>query len=74
MLQSVKTHSRYQREQLIVRLYREGKSYRDIAKEARVSVRDIKPVLKYESNIPANDTHAESELESDKDILLDPNS
>jgi hypothetical protein len=77
MFSSLKTHSRYQREQLIVRLYREGKSYRDIAKEVRVSVRDIKPVLKkYESDILTSEISAESELHSelDKDIFLVPNS
>jgi hypothetical protein len=33
------------KERLIVKYYREGKSYRQIAQLARISVRDIKPIL-----------------------------
>ncbi|MGA7368625.1 MAG: hypothetical protein WBX01_05800, partial [Nitrososphaeraceae archaeon] len=34
-----------EKEKLVVQLYRENKSYREIAKIARISVRDIKPIL-----------------------------
>ena len=37
--------NRKEREQLIVDLYTNGSSYREIAKEARVSLRDIKGIL-----------------------------
>jgi hypothetical protein len=33
------------KEKLVVQLYSEGKSYREISKIARISVRDIKPIL-----------------------------
>lgn len=55
-----------QREQLIVRLYQQGKSYREIAQEARISVRDIKPILKkYESAIITDDICSDLELRLD---------
>ena len=37
--------NRKEKEQLIVDLYENGSSYREIAKEARVSLRDIKGIL-----------------------------
>ena len=37
--------TRQEKEKLIEDLYNQGKSYQEIAKEARVSVRDIKPAL-----------------------------
>jgi chromosome segregation ATPase len=37
--------TRHEKEKLIVELYNQGKNYKEIAKIARVSVRDIKPVL-----------------------------
>ena len=37
--------NRREREQLIVDLYNNGSNYREIAKEARVSLRDIKGIL-----------------------------
>ena len=36
---------RQKREKAVVQLYKEGKTYRDIPKIAKISVRDIKPVL-----------------------------
>jgi len=36
---------RQKREKAVVQLYKEGKTYRDISKIAKISVRDIKPVL-----------------------------
>ena len=37
--------SRKEKEQLVVDLYNNGSNYRQIAKEARVSLRDIKGIL-----------------------------
>ena len=37
--------NRKEKEQLIVDLYNSGSNYREIAKEARVSLRDIKGIL-----------------------------
>jgi transposase len=37
--------TRHEKEKLIVELYNQGKNYKEIAKIARVSVRDIKPIL-----------------------------
>ena len=37
--------TRQEKEKLIKNLYDQGKTYQEIAREARVSVRDIKPVL-----------------------------
>jgi DNA invertase Pin-like site-specific DNA recombinase len=37
--------NRREKEKLIVDLYNAGSSYREIAKQARVSLRDIKPIL-----------------------------
>ena len=37
--------SRQEKEELIVELYNKGKTHREIAKEARVSLRDIRPIL-----------------------------
>ena len=36
---------RQKREKAFVQLYKEGKTYRDISKIAKISVPDIKPVL-----------------------------
>lgn len=36
---------RQDREKIVVELHKEDKSYRDISKIARISVRDIKPIL-----------------------------
>jgi hypothetical protein len=58
---------RQNREKLIVELYREGKPYRDISKIARVSVRDIKPILqkygadKYLSNSQGSGIYFDNE-------------
>ena len=47
---------RQDREKDIVQLYREGKSYREIARIARISLRDIKPILqKYGANNKISD-------------------
>ena len=41
-----------EKEKLVVQLYSESKSYREISKMARISVRDIKPILqKYGADI-----------------------
>jgi hypothetical protein len=37
--------TRHEKEKLIMELYNQGKNYKEIAKIARVSVRDIKPIL-----------------------------
>jgi hypothetical protein len=37
--------NRQEKEKLVLELYREGKNYRQIAKIARISVKDIKPIL-----------------------------
>jgi len=37
--------SRLQKERRVVELRKEGKNYQQIAKEARISVRYIKPIL-----------------------------
>jgi DNA invertase Pin-like site-specific DNA recombinase len=37
--------TREEKDKLIRNLYDQGKTYKEIAKEARVSVRDIKPTL-----------------------------
>lgn len=38
--------TRLEKEKLVLELYSQGKTYHDIAKEARVSLRDIGPILK----------------------------
>ena len=44
--------NRQNREKAIVQLYNEGKSNREISKIARISIRDIKPILqKYGADI-----------------------
>jgi transposase len=40
--------TRHEKEKLIVELYDQGKNYKEIAKIARVSVRDIRPILEKE--------------------------
>ena len=37
--------NRKEKEKLVVELYENGKSYHEIAKEARISLRDIKGIL-----------------------------
>jgi hypothetical protein len=37
--------TRQEKERLVLKLYNQGKSYHEIAKEARVSLRDIGPIL-----------------------------
>jgi DNA invertase Pin-like site-specific DNA recombinase len=37
--------TKHEKEKLVLNLYNQGKTYKQIAKEARVSVRDIKPIL-----------------------------
>ena len=43
--------NRKEKEQLIVYLYNNGSNYREIAKEARVSLRDIKGILDKASGV-----------------------
>jgi hypothetical protein len=38
--------TRQEKEKLVLELYSQGKSYHEMAKEARVSLRDIGPILK----------------------------
>jgi len=55
--------NRQNREKAIVQLYNEGKSYREISKIARISIRGIKPILQkygadiYLSNIRETDIY-----------------
>src|SRR5215207_7929766 len=37
--------TRHEKEQLVLELYNQGKTYHEIAKEARISLRDIGPIL-----------------------------
>jgi transposase len=43
--------TRREKEKLVVELYENGRSYREIAKEARVSLRDIKGILDRASGV-----------------------
>ena len=45
--------SRREKEKLVVELYENGKSYHEIAKEARVSLRDIKGILDKANGVQA---------------------
>lgn len=38
--------TRQEKEKIVLELYSQGKAYHEIAKEARVSLRDIGPILK----------------------------
>ena len=38
--------TRQEKERFVLELYNQGKTYHEIAKEARVSLRDIGPILK----------------------------
>jgi transposase len=38
--------TREERERFVIDLYNQGKNYREIAKEARISFRDIGPIVK----------------------------
>jgi DNA-binding CsgD family transcriptional regulator len=38
--------TREERERFVIDLYNQGKNYREIAKEARISLRDIEPIVK----------------------------
>lgn len=54
------------RDRLIVKHYKEGKSYRQIAQLARISVRDIKPILnKYGADKPAGYTDTDGNADPD---------
>ena len=58
------------RDRLIVKYYKEGKSYRQIAQLARISVRDIKPILKeYGADKAVGYSDADSDIE-DSDSLM----
>ena len=46
--------NKFEKLELILRLLKEGKTYREIAHIARVSVRDIKPILKTEQKLGTN--------------------
>lgn len=65
---------RQEREKAVVQLYREGRSYREISRIARISVRDIKPILqKYGAdNYLSNDQEIDTYF-NNEDIRL-PNS
>ena len=44
--------NKFEKRDLVIKLHKEGKTYRDIAHIAHVSVRDIKPILKkYEQKL-----------------------
>jgi hypothetical protein len=60
------------KERLVVKLRKEGKSYRQIAEEARISPRDIKSILdKYRVNDISNYSDADiGEEDSDSDSLM----
>jgi uncharacterized coiled-coil protein SlyX len=53
--------NRQEREEYVTRLYNEGRNTRDIAKLARMSLRDIGPIIKkvkLEADLPANQVRA----------------
>jgi hypothetical protein len=65
---------RQDREKLIVELYRKGGSYREISKMARISVRDIKPILqKYGADNLSEYADIDYGIEDTNAVLL-PNS
>jgi len=46
--------NKFEKQDLVIKLHKEGKTYREIAHIARVSVRDIKPILKTEQKLGIN--------------------
>ena len=46
--------NKFEKQDLVIKLHKEGKTYREIAHIARVSVRDIKPILKTEQKLGTN--------------------
>jgi hypothetical protein len=64
-----------EKEKLVVRLHSESKSYREIAKIARISVRDIKPILhKYGANNVYGCTDIDYHIEDTAAAAVLPNS
>ena len=58
-----------EKEKLVVQLYRENRSYREIARIARISVRDIKPIpQKYGADSVSG--YAASDYRVDDDIPI----
>ena len=46
--------NKFEKLDLVIKLHKEGKTYREIAHIARVSVRDIKPIIKSEQKLETN--------------------
>ena len=46
--------NKFEKQDLVIKLHKEGKTYREIAHIARVLVRDIKPILKTEQKLGTN--------------------
>lgn len=62
--------SRLQKERRVVELRKEGRNYQEIAREARISVRDIKPILdKYGVDDLADNTDGDGK-ENDSDLHM----
>lgn len=64
-----------EKEKLVVQLYSESKSYREISKMARISVRDIKPILqKYGADILSRYSDIDYSVEDTASAAVLPNS
>jgi hypothetical protein len=64
-----------EKEKLVVQLYKEGKSYREIARIARISVRDIKPILqKYGADNLSRYSDIDYSIEDTAAAVVLPNS
>jgi transposase len=57
--------NKFEKRDLVIKLHKDGKTYREIAHIARVSPRDIKPILKkYEQNLENSKRRKENNQES----------
>ena len=53
--------NKFEKRDLVIKLHKEGKTYREICQIARVSLRDIKPIIKkYEQNLENNKRRKEN--------------
>ena len=56
--------NKFEKRDLVIKLHKEGKTYREIAHIAHISPRDIKPIIKkYEQNLESNKRMKENNQE-----------